>query len=94
MDDLQNIQDHIYVIRGQRVMLDRDIAKAYGVETKVLNQAVKRNIKRKPRLVRFYKILRKSWRDSCRCWRNLQDSWKKSETLGGFSKCVIGYPSA
>ena len=27
MDDLQNIQDHIYVIRGQRVMLDRDIAK-------------------------------------------------------------------
>ena len=46
MDDLQNIQDHIYVIRGQRVMLDRDIAKAYGVETKVLNQAVKRNIKR------------------------------------------------
>ena len=46
MDELQNIQDHIYVIRGQRVMLDRDIAKAYGVETKVLNQAVKRNIKR------------------------------------------------
>ena len=46
MDDLQNIQDHIYVIHGQRVMLDRDIAKAYGVETKVLNQAVKRNIKR------------------------------------------------
>ncbi len=39
-------RDHIYVIRGQRVMLDRDIAKAYGVETKVLNQAVKRNIKR------------------------------------------------
>ena len=39
MDDLQNIQDHIYVIHGQRVMLDRDIAKAYGVETKVLNQA-------------------------------------------------------
>ena len=48
----------------------------------------------KPRLVRFYKILRKSWRDSWRCWRNLQDFWKKSETLGGFSKCVIGYPSA
>ena len=36
----------IYVIRGQRVMLDRDLAKAYGVETKALNQAVKRNIKR------------------------------------------------
>ena len=46
MDELQNIQNLIYVIRGQRVMLDRDLAKVYGVETKVLNQAVKRNIKR------------------------------------------------
>ena len=45
MDELQNIQNLIYVIRGQRVMLDRDLAKAYGVETKALNQAVKRNIK-------------------------------------------------
>ena len=46
MDELQNIQSKIYEIRGQRVMLDRDLAKAYGVETKALNQAVKRNIKR------------------------------------------------
>ncbi|MBR5274411.1 MAG: ORF6N domain-containing protein, partial [Bacteroidales bacterium] len=37
-----------YEIRGQKVMLDRDLAKLYGVETKVLNQAVKRNIKRFP----------------------------------------------
>ena len=46
MDQLDNIQNLIYIIRGQRVMLDRDLAKAYGVETKALNQAVKRNIKR------------------------------------------------
>ncbi len=46
MDELQNIQSKIYIIRGQRVMIDRDLAKAYGVETKALNQAVKRNIKR------------------------------------------------
>lgn len=46
MNDLENIQNKIYFIRGQRVMLDRDLAKAYGVETKALNQAVKRNIKR------------------------------------------------
>ena len=46
MDELQKIQSKIYEIRGQRVMLDRDLAKAYGVETKSLNQAVKRNIKR------------------------------------------------
>ena len=46
MDQLDNIQNLIYVIRGQRVMLNRDLAKAYGVENKALNQAVKRNIKR------------------------------------------------
>ena len=46
MDELFNIQDHIYVIRGYRVMFDFDLAKLYEVETKVLNQAVKRNSKR------------------------------------------------
>ena len=46
MDQLDNIQNLIYVIRGQRVMLDRDLAKAYGVETKRLNEKVKRNPKR------------------------------------------------
>lgn len=43
-----NIESMIYEIRGQKVMLDKDLAKLYGVETKVLNQAVKRNIKRFP----------------------------------------------
>ena len=42
------IQNKILFIRGQKVMLDRDLALLYGVETKVLNQAVKRNIKRFP----------------------------------------------
>ncbi|MBQ6745798.1 MAG: ORF6N domain-containing protein [Bacteroidaceae bacterium] len=49
MNDLiiiQNIQDKIYEIRGQRVMLDRDIAAFYGVEPKRLNEKVKRNPKR------------------------------------------------
>lgn len=46
MTDLQLIQSKIYEIRGQRVMLDRDLAAMYGVETKVLNQTVKRNLKR------------------------------------------------
>ena len=46
--DLQIIQDKIYEIRGQRVMLDRDLAEMYGVLTKALNQAVKRNIDRFP----------------------------------------------
>ncbi|MDE5570769.1 MAG: ORF6N domain-containing protein [Prevotella sp.] len=48
MNDLQNIQSLIYEVRGARVMLDRDLAILYGVETRVLNQAVKRNIERFP----------------------------------------------
>ena len=48
MDEIQVIQSKIYEIRGQRVMLDRDLAEMYGVETRVLNQAVKRNIERFP----------------------------------------------
>jgi hypothetical protein len=42
------IRDKIYDIRGQKVMLDFDLAALYGVETKVFNQAVKRNINRFP----------------------------------------------
>jgi hypothetical protein len=42
------IMDKIYFIRGRKVMLDRDLAKLYNVETKVLKQAVKRNIARFP----------------------------------------------
>ncbi len=41
--DLQVIQNRIYEIRGQRIMLDFDLAELYEVETRVLNQAVKRN---------------------------------------------------
>ena len=46
--ELQVIQNKIYEIRGQRVMLDRDLAELYEVQTRALNQAVKRNIKRFP----------------------------------------------
>jgi hypothetical protein len=38
----------IYLVRDQKVMLDKDLAELYGVETKVLKQAVKRNLKRFP----------------------------------------------
>ena len=46
MNYIQTIQSKIYEIRGQRVMLDFDLAAMYGVETRALNQAVKRNSKR------------------------------------------------
>lgn len=42
------VKGKIYLIRGQKVLLDSDLAELYGVETKVLNQAVKRNISRFP----------------------------------------------
>ena len=42
------IISQIYIIRGRKVMLDSDLARIYGVETRVLNQAVKRNIDRFP----------------------------------------------
>ncbi len=42
------IQNKILIIRNQQVMIDCDLAEMYGVETKVLNQAVKRNIQRFP----------------------------------------------
>jgi hypothetical protein len=45
---IRSIQNRIYEIRGERVMLDMDLAALYEVPTKVLNQAVKRNIKRFP----------------------------------------------
>jgi len=43
-----DIQNKIYIIRGQRIMIDSDLAEIYGVETRVLNQSVKRNIERFP----------------------------------------------
>ena len=45
---VERIEQSILLIRGQKVMLDRDLAQLYGVETRVLNQAVRRNIDRFP----------------------------------------------
>ena len=44
MDDLVIIENKIYEIRGQKVMLDFDLAEMYEIETKVLKQSVRRNI--------------------------------------------------
>ena len=49
----RTIEQMILNIRGYQIMLDRDLASLYGVETKVLNQAVKRNIERFPDDFRF-----------------------------------------
>lgn len=57
---LQTIQNRIYEVRGERVMLDFDLAALYEVETKVFNQAVKRNIKRFPKDFMF-QLTRAEW---------------------------------
>ena len=49
----KQIENRIFTIRGMQVMIDRDLAEMYQVETKVLNQAVKRNIERFPETFRF-----------------------------------------
>ena len=50
---MSNIESLIKVVRGQQIMLDKDLAMLYGVETRVLNQTVKRNIERFPDDFRF-----------------------------------------
>lgn len=45
---VEDIENKIFLVRGKRVMIDRDLADLYGVETKNLNRQVKRNIERFP----------------------------------------------
>lgn len=78
MKELQIIQSKIYEIRGQRVMLDRDLAELYHVETKVLNQSVKRNIMRFP--ADFMFKLSKQEFDNLRS-QFVTSSWGGSRTL-------------
>jgi hypothetical protein len=58
--ELQVIQNKIYEIRGKRVMLDFDLAEMYEVETRVLNQSVKRNMKRFPNDFMF-RLSKEEW---------------------------------
>lgn len=60
MQIIQSIQNRIYEVRGERIMLDFDLAVLYEVETKVFNQAVKRNIKRFPKDFMF-QLTKEEW---------------------------------
>ena len=59
--ELAIIQSRIYEVRGYKVMLDFDLAEIYQVETRVLNQAVKRNIERFPEDFMF-QLTQKEWK--------------------------------
>ena len=65
MNQLELIQSKIYEIKGQRVMLDFDLAELYQVETRVLNQAVKRNIDRFPEDFMFRLTKEECLRSNC-----------------------------
>src|SRR5213593_2389159 len=70
---IEQIDAMIHTIRGTRVMLDRDLAKIYGVPTKVFNQAVKRNRQRFPEDFMFQLTLEEA--------KALQASWSQIVTL-------------
>jgi len=59
-NELIPIQKMIYEIRGKKVMLDRDLAELYGVEVKVMNQVVKRNMERFP-LDFMFRLTEEEW---------------------------------
>lgn len=80
MADLQVIQDKIYEIRGQRVMLDRDLAEMYGVTTSALNQAVKRNAQRFPDDFMF-QLTENEWRELVTNCDRLPSTIKHSSVL-------------
>jgi ORF6N domain len=60
MQIIQSIQNNIYDVRGERVMLDYDLAILYEVETRVMNQAIKRNIEKFPEDFMF-RLTAKEW---------------------------------
>ena len=72
-----NIKDMIYEIRGQKVMLDFDLARIYGYETKAFNQQVKNNIKKFDEDFRF-RITTSEWNDILRS-KNLTANYVSSK---------------
>jgi len=87
MIHIQSIQNRIYEIRGERVMLDMDLAVLYEVATKVLNQAVKRNIKRFPEDFMFQLTLAE--------WQGMRSQFVTAydNNLSMRSQIVTAYPN-
>jgi hypothetical protein len=75
---LIKIEEEIHLIRGQRVMLDTDLAKIYGVSTRRLNEQLRRNLRRFPKDFAF--------RLTAREWRNLMSQIATSSLHGGRRK--------
>jgi hypothetical protein len=74
----QRILNKIYVIRGEKVMLDKDLAEMYGVETRVLNQSIKRNLNRFPKDF-MYQLSEKEFKNLIS--QNVTSSWGGTRKL-------------
>lgn len=71
--EVQVLQNKIYIIRGQQVMLDGDLAEIYGYETKYFNRQVKNNIERFEGEEFMFRLTKEEFED-LRC-KNLTSSW-------------------
>ena len=80
---LSKIEEMIYVIRGQKVMIDSDLAELYGVETRYLNKAVKRNLVRFPEDFMFQLTTKESI--------GLQELRNKMTSYGGQRKIPYAF---
>ena len=78
--ELTLIQQKIYEARGLKVMFDFDLAELYGTETRILKQAVKRNIDRFPKNFMF-QLTKKEWQELITICDNLPDTVKFSPAL-------------
>lgn len=78
MNEMEELKTRIHVIRGEQVMLDKDLAELYGVQVKVLNQAVKRNMKRFP-MDFMYQLTTEEWSNLKSQF--VTSSWGGSRTL-------------
>ena len=76
----QKILNRIYVIRSQKIMLDEDLAEMYRVETRRLNEQVKRNSNRFPKDFMFTLTAKE--------YENLKSQNATSRSWGGFCKCI------
>lgn len=83
MQTAERIQNHIYELRGEKVLLDRDLAALYEVETRVLNQAVKRNLQRFPSDFMFQLTAAE--------WQWMQQVFEQQPTMS--SQIVMTYPN-
>jgi hypothetical protein len=84
----ERIERSILLIRGQKVMLHRDLAQLYGVETRVLNQAVRRNIDRFPADLMF----RLTRQEIMRISQSVISSTQPGVKTLKFSKSVMAFP--